>query len=470
MSFHLGRPILVMCVLGVVAGVVGLLTMRGSSRADIEMWTFTESHWRTFNGVGLRDGQPLPKRDFEQETGKSVSIKLVQARALNTRLSMQFMGDIKGAEVPDLVEVEISNVGRYFRPPVSEVGFLPLNDLIKTHGWEGKIVSNRFTPWSKQGVIFGIPHDVHPVMIAYNAELFEQAGIDLAASETWSDFWDNCIAFQAYWREKGVERRWALELSESNSDSLVTILLQRGVNVVDDQGVVRFNDPKVLDTLMQYVRMTGSGPRRIGASTAAGNQAYSQDLASGFVGAMLCADWRLKYVKDYAPTMAGKLKVMPMPAWPDSPYRTSTWGGTMIAIPRNARDPELSWRFLERIYLREGGLRNTMYGTYILPPVKTVWGDPIMEEADAFYSGQYVRRLIRELAANVPPRYVTPASTLAQAELSMVLIASVRRYQSHGEDGFEAYCRELLSRANDAVAARIAHGDHEEAGRPDGQP
>lgn len=466
MAFHLGKPILVMCLLGALAGAISLSFIDDSRRADLEMWTFTESHWRTFNGINARKGQPLPKRDFELETGRSVSIKLVTARALNTRLSMQFMGDVKGEDVPDLVEVEISHVGRFFRPPVSEVGFLPLNDFIKSRGWEGKIVANRFTPWSKQGVIFGIPHDVHPVMIAYNAELFEQAGVDLGSSRTWSEFWENCIAFQAYWRQRGVDRRWSIELSESNSDSLVTLLLQRGVNVVDDRDTVRFSDPKVLDTLIQYVRMI-EGPRRIGASTAGGNQAYSQDLASGFVGAMLCADWRLKYVKDYAPTMSGKLKVMPLPLWPDSPHRTSTWGGTMIAIPRNARDPELSWAFLERIYLREDGLRNTMYGTYILPPVRSVWRDPVMEETDPFYSGQHVRRLIRELADDVPPRYVTPASSLAQAELSMVLIDATRRYQSHGEEGFESYCRGLLERANRSVAARIAHGDMEGSGDGD---
>ncbi len=457
-SFHLGKPILVMAVLALVAGGVGMVVRRTENRADIEVWTFAESHWRTFNGIGLAPDAPLPKRDFERDTGKSVSIKLIVARALNTRLSMQFMGDTKGDEVPDLVEVEISTVGRYFRPPVDQVGFLPLNDFIKRRGWEGKIVESRLAPWSKDGVIFGIPQDVHPVMITYNAELFEQAGIDLASSATWPAFWKNCLAFQKYWREHGEPRRWALELSESNSDSLVTMLLQRGVNVVDDQNQVRVNDPKVLATLLDYVRMIDDGPQRIGASTASGNQSYSQDFASGYIGAMFCPDWRLKYVKDYAPSLAGKLKVMPMPAWPDSPYRTSTWGGTMMGIPRNARDPELSWSLLEKLYLTPEGLADTMHRTYILPPVKTVWNDPIFEETDPFYSNQPVRKLIRELGSNVPPRYVSPASTVAQAELSMVLIKAIARHHANGDAGLEEYCRGLLDEATNAVAARIAHG------------
>ena len=45
-----------------------------------------------------------------------------------------------------------------------------------------KIVAARLAPWSKDGVIFGVPHDVHPVAIAYRDDLFREAGIDLPAA------------------------------------------------------------------------------------------------------------------------------------------------------------------------------------------------------------------------------------------------------------------------------------------------
>ena len=58
--------------------------------------------------------------------------------------------------------------------------------------------------------------------------------------------------------------------------------------------------------------------------------------------------------------MAGKIKVMPMPRWPDSPYRTSTIGGTMIGIPRTAKDPEKAWKMIEHLYLQPDGLRELL--------------------------------------------------------------------------------------------------------------
>jgi arabinosaccharide transport system substrate-binding protein len=363
--------------------------------------------------------------------------------------------------VPDAVEIEIGSVGRFFRPPVEQVGLLPLNDLIRKHGWEGKILRSRLAPWSKEGVIFGIPHDVHPVTFAYRADLFEQAGIDLAAADTWEKFIDACLQYQAYWRAQGIERRWAMEWPQSGASHLLTLLLQRGINLVDDRGNIHFDDPRVLDTLLMYVRLS-AGAQRIGADVSPGEQAYTQDLASGYIGIMLAPDWRLTYIKMYAPELAGKLKVMPLPKFPDSPYRTSTWGGTMIGIPRNSSNPELAWKLIEVLYLRPEGTLETMRNTYILPPVTTLWDDPINRELDPYYSNQPVRGLNVQLAQELPARYVTPASTVADATMSLIVIRAIQHMRDHGEAGLEDACRRWLAMGAADLRRRIAHGSFDD--------
>ena len=59
-----------------------------------------------------------------------------------------------------------------------------------------KVVQARFAPWTKEGVIFGVPHDVHPVAIAYREDLFREAGVDLAAAKTWPQFRDAVPRFR----------------------------------------------------------------------------------------------------------------------------------------------------------------------------------------------------------------------------------------------------------------------------------
>lgn len=456
MSFHLGKPILVMLVVALLAGVTILLASKAEPRADIELWCFANSHFKTFTGEGKPPGQS-PLDVFARETGRTVEAKLIQHRAMNVRLATMILSDVRGPEVPDAVEIEIGSVGQFFRPPVNDVGLLPLNDFVDRYGWRDKIVPARLAPWTKQGVLFGIPHDVHPCTLAYRADLFAEAGIDLEASETWEQFIDNCRKYQRYWRDRGVARRWSIEWPESEASRLVTLLLQRGVNLVDENGVTQLEHPKVLDTLLMYVRLA-AGEGRIGAPTSSGEQVYSQDFASGYVGVLLTPDWRLKYLKDYAPDLRGKVRVMRMPAFPDSPYRTSTWGGTMIGIPRNARNPELSWKLIEVLYLRPEGTMDTMRNTYILPPVRTLWNDPINEQADPFYSGQKVRALNVELAGAIPPRVVSPASTVADNNLSLVLIRAIAYMRERGEDGLEDACRRWLHEANEDLKRRIVHG------------
>jgi arabinosaccharide transport system substrate-binding protein len=101
---------------------------------------------------------------------------------------------------------------------VEDVGFLPLNGYLERSGRLAEILPSRLATWSKDGIIFGIPHDVHPVTITYREDLFREAGIDLASALTWTQFQDKCLAFQRYWAGRGMRYRHAMELHEGNAD------------------------------------------------------------------------------------------------------------------------------------------------------------------------------------------------------------------------------------------------------------
>lgn len=459
MPFHLGKPILVMSILAVAAGITGALTRRDRGRAEIEHWAFSEQNWRL---IAQRSGtgESLVER-FERETGHSADSKLIQYRAMNTRLSSLFQSRTGWPELPDVIDLEVGSVGRYFRPPVDEMGLMPLDDLIDKHGWRGRILENRLATWSKDGVIFGIPQDVHPVMIAYNDARFRAAGVDLASSETWDDFVANCVKAQAYWRANGEPRANAFEMWESSAGTIITMLLQRGVNLVDQDGTVRLTDEKTLDTLVRYCLML-EGPEagRIGVSTSPGSDAFSQDLPHGYVNAMLCADWRLRYLRDYGSAMAGQMRVMPMPRWPDSPYRTSTFGGSMVGIPRDARDPELSWRYIETTYLSQASAKARAEGTYVVPAVPELWDQSTADVPDPYYGGQAVRRMVFDLAADVPPRYVSPTSSVAEVEMSRALISALAYTREHRDtdlSGLREHCKSVLEGAAGRLRRQVDH-------------
>jgi arabinosaccharide transport system substrate-binding protein len=190
--------------------------------AKMSVWLFAESHQRSYVGEEHSTGE-TPQHKYTRTTGNSLDIVLMNARAEDVRLLSIFDSHGKGQVVPDAAEVEISHVGKFFRPPTSDIGFLPLNDFLKRSGWYDRIVKARFAPWSKKGVIFGIPHDLHPTAICYRKDLFDEAHVDLAGAKSWPEFAHACRAFQRYWLDHG-KRRWAIGLTKTSSDNIVIML------------------------------------------------------------------------------------------------------------------------------------------------------------------------------------------------------------------------------------------------------
>jgi arabinosaccharide transport system substrate-binding protein len=166
------------------------------------------------------------------------------------------------------------------------------------------------------------------------------------------------------------------------------------------------------------------------------------------VAALATPDWRIASLREYGPELAGKLRMMPLPRFDlDRDAPTSTWGGTMIGIPRQVRDPEAAWQLLKFFYLSPQGLEARRHFTSILPAVPSDWDNPAYQEPDPYFGGQKVDALFVELARQVPARFVTPYTVLAQGELGAVLAQAIDFFDRHGNKGLEPTCAGWLSSA-----------------------
>lgn len=459
MSFHLGKPIAVMILLAVVSGVLALRTPP-VERADLRVWAFAGSHVRSFRNPDPATGVSLIGL-YQQRTGRSVRVDQLATRALDIRLISLFMNDTIGDDVPDLAEIEIGSVGKFFRPPVDQVGFLPLNDLLERDGLLDQVVRARFAPWTKDGVIFGVPHDLHPVGITYRKDLFDQAGIDLAAAKTWAEFHEMCLAFVRYWREQGYPHRWALELPSSSGDYLTLMLLQRGINILDDRNNVYLDDPRVAETIAFYAQLV-AGPKRVAGDATPGGHLWTQDIVRGDLCATITPDWRVGYLRTLAPALSGKVRLMPLPRFEPTDAPTSTWGGTMIAIARRAADTEAAWDLLKFLYFSNEGLRARQRETMILPPMRAHWADPAYHQDDPFFGGQKANELFIELADQIPPRYVTPFSVFGTQSLATVLNRATAYINERGADGLQEQVQRWLNEDAEHLRRRVAFGEFDE--------
>ena len=496
MAFGLGKPILAMIAIA-TAGAAWMAVRRDQPPTDLRLWVFAGPQFNHYND-DLR-------RPFQQVFGKSLEVDLIPARAMDMRLPVLFMSPGKSQEMPDAAEIEIGSVGRYLRPPVDEVGFLPLNSYLQSSGfrqiasldapgqpgwtarlttdgklytfidhhwqlnpnrsrpdaWIDRILPSRLATASKNGQIFAIPHDVHPTALAFREDLFREAGVDLidAAGKstvaTWPDFQKKCLQFQLYWRQHGFPHRHAIELPEANAGMLSIMLLQRHINLIDADNHIHLNDPKTAQTLAFYVQLV-AGDRKIGAEAAAESGLEYNDLAEGNLCALFAPDWRIEFLKKYVPALAGKLRVIPLPRFDPADAPTASYGGTLIAIPRGCAHPDDAWNLIEYFYFSPAGLADRE-NLGILPPLPEEWDKPQYGQGDPFFGNQKVLELYSDLARQAPPIAITPVTGIALGTLSYVQSKAVGYTRSHGPVGLENQCQRWLDEAAVDLQRRIDH-------------
>jgi arabinosaccharide transport system substrate-binding protein len=448
MPFPLGRAIIAMLICSTLGGAF-ILIRHAAPETDLILWVSADSHSRLY--------RPML-------AGKSVQVDLIAPAALDVRLLSLFMfaqdRPGTGGSSPDLVEVEIGSIGKYFRPPVGEVGFVPLNKYLDESGWRQRIVASRFAPWTKQGEIFGVPNDLHPCTLTYRKDLFDAAGVDLSAVQTWPQLQEAGLNYQQYWAAHG-HSRWAMGLSATAPDQLLVMLRQQHLQLVDENLTVRLTDDRVAKTLCWYAQAV-AGPNQIAMNVSATPGQAARDLASGEMGAMITPDWMIADLKQFAPDVAGKLRMIPLPRFNDGDARTASWGGTMIGITRMCPNPDAAWKMIEMLYLDPAALKARQATTGILPPIREDWTDPVYHAPEPFYGGQKIDELFIELADELPPTTMTAYSIFAQTNFSIVLNRAVATARHSGSARLEAGCRGWLSDAQGDVERMVRFDGGEE--------
>ena len=429
----LGRPAAVLLAVLILCG--GWVALRPAPpRADLRLWTFAATH-----AAALREGGPSPLDVFERRTGRSASVELMDQRALSLRLTSLLRGGSHG-DGPDVVMLELLSAASVLDRPPSQIGLLPLDPWLDSSGLRGRLLAGKLRTWQRGGRAFGVPLDVHPVALAYRRDLFDAAGVDVAACATWPQLADALRRYVEHRRSEGHGHAVGLELARSKSDHLTLMLQQRGVELFDEGGGPTLNTPLVVDTLAFHAGLTADG---LAGPISDGHGRWARDLARGDVAMLWMPDWRLMYLELSAPELAGKVALMPLPRFDPDDATTAVWGGAMLAIPANARDPEAAWKLLEFVAESDVALAGRRRETHILPPLPGVWLTPAYQVESDYFSGQPVQALYADLAVQARPMPTTPLHLAAYAHLAAIAARSADFRDGGGGD---AELRELLPR------------------------
>ena len=425
----------------------------------LEFWTFGRQHFTAYKPEVERWNRAYPE--------KAVDLQLLQFTALERRLLSALQAE---TPVADFVEVERMVVGETFAGPLEDIGFVDLTDRLRAGGWLERFNPPSFSPWTSRGRIFGLPHDVHPVLLAYRADLVEAAGIDVAQIETWDDFARVLAPLMAERGDDGRPLRHLLSYWPTNVDQTEILLLQAGGNFFDEQDRPALDSPvnaRVMAQLTGWV----VGPGRIAVDakemTAAGNRLR----LDGGVVCTLMSDWLTGVWKNDLPGLAGKMKLMPLPAWEPGGRRTSVYGGTSLMIPKRSRNVDEAFTFALHLYTSPAVCDAFFRDVGVIPPFRGHWMRPVFDEPNPYFCGQRVGRMFIGQAPEVPRRSSSPFTVEARRSYCVALqelVAWAEATRRFDRVALEAKGRELLVRAQADLVRRVGRNTflREEAPAP----
>jgi len=397
----------IICIMAIVASVV-VVSLPHTVPDGQTLWLFAKSHKLIY------DPMTVEWNDRQTNSADRVNILLLSAGALQRRL---LSGFLSGTPLPDLVEVYSSIASQAFKGRPEDIGFADLTDRLKEDGLLEKINQPSFSPWSSRGRIYGLPHDVHPVLLAYRADIIEAAGIDVSTIETWDDFVKVLLPMVKDIDGDNYIDHYLLNIWETNPELIEMLILQAGGGFFDIHENLKMDtdiNVKVLATVISWT----TGPNRIAVNAPEFDATGNRMRLDGQVLFSFMPDWLGGIWRQDLPQLTGKIKLMPLPAWEKNGRRTSVQGGTMLGIPKNVDDFERAWEYAKHLYLTPQLARELYKTSGIITPVKSFWNDPIYDESSSYYSGQAVGRLYINAAPDVPLRTSSPYNSLALAKLS----------------------------------------------------
>lgn len=342
-----------------------------------------------------------------------VNVLLLSGGALQRRLLSGFLSD---TPLPELVEVYAGIACQAFKGRPEDIGFADLTDRLKAEGILDRVNTPSFSPWTSRGRIYGLPHDVHPVLLGYRADIIEAAGIDITLVETWDDFVRILKPLMMKTDDDGYVNHYLLNIWETNPELIEMLILQAGGGFFDIDEKLKMDreiNARVLATVISWT----TGPNRIAVNAPEFDAAGNKMRIKGEVLCSFLPDWLSGVWQQDLQQLNGKIKLIPLPAWQKGGCRTSVMGGTMLGIPKSVEDFERAWTYAKHLYLTRS-LAQELYKTSgIISPVKSFWDDPVFDKPNPFFCGQANGRIYIEVAPNVPLRTSSPYNSLALSKL-----------------------------------------------------
>lgn len=293
----------------------------------LTFWTFQNSHQEFLADAVENWNEQNPDRQINFEP----SVYSYDDNHNNLLIALQ-----SGTGAPDMADIEIGRFANYLKGTPQLV---PLNDVIEP--LSDKLIMSRFENYAKDGNYYGIDYHVGMMVIYYNTEICDAAGIDIDAIKTWDDYVE---AGKTVVAETGIPMT-TLEIQEHWS--YYPLVTEAGSDWLGKDGSVILDNQENIDVMqflydMMYVDQIAV-PAPGGFHHA---EEYYGFMNDGGAASLWMPEWYLNRFTDYMPDLNGKIAVRPLPRWTEDGSYAAGMGGTGTVVTNQCENPELAADFL----------------------------------------------------------------------------------------------------------------------------
>ncbi len=374
-----------------VLAVAGLSRDASAETRKVTIWSFAQ------NNV---DEYVARKADVEKKFNIQLDIQVVPQNAFVQKLQAVMMD---GQGVPDAIEWLIEN-NRILNANPKKAFVIPLDEYVKKSDAYKSVIPGRKLWTTYGGHVYGLPHDVHPVVMIYNDTLWKSVGVDVAKLQTWDEFFEAAKKLTAE-KKDGKSVHYALPSGNGGlGDTMFMIWQQSGSQILDAKGAPAFTSPEFSGYVKKWFDWYNTG-----AFTAWDWGNFKALLANGTLASYISPDWWVPQVtlaatgKDGDATAEVKYqwKIRQLPVYKKGGAAAASWGGSFMAIPKGTKDPDFIYKVIEYLEYDSSALK-ARWATSMLPPFEAVWSDPMFAQPDPRFGGQKLGQLFVSTAKVLP--------------------------------------------------------------------
>jgi len=369
--------------LSIVLAFVMLVGFQFSFAAKtVTMWTFAANNYAEWTNN---------KAAIEKKFDITLDIQLVAQDAYVQKLQAVMM-DGKG--VPDIIEWMIENnqilnadPKKCFVTPLESFATPVFNAVPK-----GRVA------FVKYGAhIYGLPHDVHPLVLIYNDTLWQSVGVDVAKIKTWDEFFEAAKKLIKEQKD-GKPVHYALPSGNGGlGDTMWMIWQTTGSQILDKEGKPIFTNPAFAEYVKKWKGWYDTG---VFTQWDWGN--FGAMLKNGTLAAYTSPDWWVSQVNDAAAAGTYKFKVRDLPVYKAGGADTGSWGGSFLAIPKTVKNPAEIYKIVEFMQYDKQFLLARYPLTGMVPPNPALYKDASFQLPDARFGGAKLGALQTALAVKEP--------------------------------------------------------------------